>query len=92
MAFTTELIVNGRTYSAAYIKATAVSCNINTTTIHLEVWETQSLRQDGVPSLIWPQSLRVLDTSMTLQADNPIEYAYNLLEASAEFPNATWNV
>jgi len=29
---------------------------------------------------------------MDLQADNPIAYAYALLEASGEFTEATWNV
>jgi len=27
-----------------------------------------------------------------MQADNPIAYAYTLLEQSGEFPDATWNV
>jgi len=31
-------------------------------------------------------------TELELQADNPVDYAYKLLEASGEFPDATWNV
>jgi hypothetical protein len=27
-----------------------------------------------------------------LEADNPVEYAYKLLEASEKFPEAIWNV
>jgi len=56
------------------------------------VAQTQALRQEGVPALNWPNDLRSLATNMDLQADNPIAYAYALLEASGEFTEATWNV
>lgn len=92
MAFTTELSVNGRNYPAAYIKATVARCDTTQTVLKLEAWETQALRQEGVPALNWPNDLRSLATNMDLQADNPVDYAYQLLEASGEFPDATWNV
>lgn len=91
MAFTTDLTVNGRTYPTAYVKATVARCDANTTVLKLEAWETQTLREAGVPALNWPNDLRVLATS-TVLSDNPVAYGYNLLEASGEFPNATWNV
>ena len=31
-------------------------------------------------------------TDLQMQADNPIAYAYTLLEQSGEFADATWNV
>jgi len=37
-------------------------------------------------------SLQVFATDLNLQANNPVAYAYALLEASGEFPDATWNV
>lgn len=92
MAFLTPLEVAGRSYPSAYIKATIARCDITQTVLKLEAWETQALRQEGVPALNWPNDLRSLATSMDLQADNPIAYAYTLLEASGEFPDATWNI
>ena len=35
--------------------------------------------------------LRVLDTA-DLPSANPVDYGYKLLEASGEFPEATWNI
>ena len=92
MAFLTPLEVAGRNYPAAYIKATIARCDNKQVAIKLEAWETQALRQEGVPALNWPNDLRSLATNMDLQADNPIAYTYALLEASGEFPDATWNV
>jgi len=91
MAFTTDLTVNGRTYPAAYVKATVARCDATTTVIKLQAWETQALREAGVPALNWPNDLQVLNTA-TIPSDNPVAYGYNLLEASGEFPNATWNI
>jgi len=36
--------------------------------------------------------LRSYETNLDLQAANPVDYGYKLLEASGEFPDATWNV
>jgi len=92
MAFLTPLEVAGRSYPAAYVKATVARCDTTQTVLKLEAWETQALRQEGVPALNWPNDLRSLATNMDLQADNPIAYAYALLEASGEFTDATWNI
>ena len=91
MAFTTPLEVAGRNYLAAYIKATIARCDTKQTVIKLQAWETMELREQGVPSLPYPDDLRVLDTA-DLPSANPVDYGYQLLEASGEFPDATWNV
>ena len=91
MAFTTELTVNGRTYPTAYVKATVARSDATTTVLKLQAWETQELREQGVPSLLYPNDLRVLATA-DLPSANPVDYGYQLLEASGEFPEATWNV
>lgn len=91
MAFLTPLEVAGRSYPAAYIKATIARCDNKQTIIKLEAWETQELREAGVTPLAWDRDLRSPQTELELQADNPVDYAYKLLEASGEFPEATWN-
>ena len=91
MAFLTPLEVAGRNYPAAYIKATIARCDTKQTVIKLQAWETMELREQGVPSLPYPDDLRVLDTA-DLPSANPVDYGYQLLEASGEFPEATWNI
>ena len=92
MAFLTPLEVAGRSYPKAYIKATIARCDTKQTIIKLEAWETQELREAGVTPLAWDRDLRSPQTALDLQADNPMDYAYKLLEASGEFTEATWNV
>jgi len=92
MAFITPLEVAGRSYPAAYIKATIARCDNKQTVLKLQAWETRELREQGVPPLAWDSDLRSPETELDLQTANPVEYAYKLLEASGEFPEATWNV
>lgn len=92
MAFLTPLEVAGRNYPAAYIKATIARCDTKQTIIKLEAWETQELREAGVTPLAWDRDLRSPQTELELQADNPLDYGYKLLEASGEFTKAAWNV
>lgn len=92
MAFITPLEVAGRSYPKAYIKATIARCDTKQTIIKLEAWETQELREAGVSPLAWDRDLRSPQTELELQADNPVDYAYKLLEASGEFTKAAWNV
>lgn len=92
MAFLTPLEVAGRSYPKAYIKATIARCDTKQTVIKLEAWETQELREAGVTPLAWDRDLRSPQTELELQADNPVDYAYKLLEASGEFTKAAWNV
>jgi len=91
MAFLTELIINGRTYEAAYVKATVARSDAATTVVKLQAWETQALRESGVPPLSWNDDLRAFTTA-TAPSDNPIDYGYQLLEASGLYPDATWNI
>ena len=92
MAFLTPLTVNGRSYPSAYIKATIARCDTKQTVLKLQAWETQELREQGVPSLPYPNDLRSYETNLDLQAANPVDYGYQLLEASGQFPEATWNI
>ena len=92
MAFITPLEVAGRNYPAAYIKVTIARCDTKQTVIKLQAWETQELREAGVTPLAWDRDLRSPQTELELQADNPVDYAYKLLEASGEFTKAAWNV
>jgi len=92
MAFITPLEVAGRSYPAAYVKATIARCDNKQVVIKLEAWETQELREAGVTPLAWDRDLRSPQTELELQADNPVDYGYKLLEASGEFPEAAWNV
>jgi hypothetical protein len=91
MALLTPLTVNGRSYPAAYVKATVATSSAQNTVLKLQAWETQELREQDVPSLPYPNDLRMLLT-VALPAANPVDYGYQLLEASGEFPDATWNV
>ena len=91
MAFLTPLTANGRSYPAAYVKVTVATSSAQQTVLKLQAWETQELREQGVPSLPYPNDLRGLDT-IDLPAANPVDYAYKLLEASGEFTKAAWNV
>lgn len=98
MAFTLPLTINGEAQAAAYVKATIARCSTQHTVIQLQTWTSQASRTNGgdpVPDNWLPSgfsSLVVLPTDLALQADNPIEYAYAMLESSAAFPDATWNV
>jgi len=92
MAFLTPLEVAGRNYPSAYVKATIARCDSNQVVIKLEAWETQELREQKVSPLNWTTDLRSYETNLDLQAANPVDYGYKLLEASGEFTDATWNV
>ena len=60
MAFLTYLEVAGRSYPAAYIKATIARCDTKQTVIKLQAWETMELREQGVPPLSWDRRLTKL--------------------------------
>lgn len=96
MAFTTPLTITqegySETHAAAYIKAEIRLCTPQTTVIQLKVWESQAERSAGAPPLRYYNDLPSFTTQLSLQAANPVAYAYALLEASGEFIDATWNV
>ena len=92
MAFTTPLVAHGYTYSQAYIKAHIAHCDAQRTVVKLTVWPTQADRENGAEPVRYDNDLRQYQTDLALQADNPVAYAYALLEASGKYPTATWNV
>ena len=92
MAFKTPLVAHGYTYPAAYIKAHIAYCDAQRTVVKLTVWPTQADRENGAEPVRYDNDLRQYQTDLNLQANNPVAYAYALLEASGEFIDATWNV
>ena len=92
MAFTTPLTAHGYTYTQAYIKAHIAYCDAQRTVVKLTVWPTQADRESGAEPVRYDNDLRQYQTDLTLQADNPVAYAYALVQASGEFIDATWNV
>lgn len=96
MAFTTQLTINGEQYSAAYVKAYIRHCDAQRTVIQLGVYTSQAARNAGAQpapdSFVTINTLPQFETSLMLQADNPVDYAYQLLENSGSYPDATWNV
>lgn len=98
MAFTLPLTLNGELYTAAYVKAVVAYSDANITVIKLLVWTSQASRTNGgepVPSNWLPTDFSEqpqLTTISELQSNNPVDYAYQLLEDSGMFPTATWNV
>lgn len=98
MAFTLPLTLNGEPQAAAYVKATVAYANATQLVIKLTVWTSQTSRTNGgepVPSNWLPVGFSEqpqFTTISELQSNNPVDYAYQLLEASGNYPNATWNV
>lgn len=96
MAFTIPLTINGEQQSAAYIKAYIRHCDAQRTVVQLEVYTNQAARDNGalsVPdSFLTISTLESFTTDLNLQADNPVAYAYKLLENSGKYPDATWNI
>ena len=93
MAFTANITASsGRTIEDAYCKVVVHYADAASTTLIIKVWETAAERQD-LPSnpLAEFESQRILAT-VDIPSPNPIAYAYSLLEASSEFPEATWNI
>jgi len=92
MAFVTALAAHGYEYPTAYIKAHIEHCDAQRTVVKLTVWPTQAARDSGAEPVRYDSDLRQYKTDLVLQADNPVAYAYALVQASGEFPDATWNV
>ena len=98
MAFTLPLTLNGEQQSAAYVKAVVTGSDARITVVKLLVWTSQTSRTNGgkpVPSNWLPTDFSEqpqFTTISELQSNNPVDYAYKLLEQSGEFPEATWNI
>ena len=91
MAFTTELTIRGRTYATAYVNIDTVQAYKTNCICKLRAWEDQAARVAGLEPLQWYENIAEFPTT-NITADNPIAYAYSLLEASGKYPTATWNV
>jgi len=98
MAFTLPLTLNGELQAAAYIKATVAYADATKLVVKLTVWASQASRTNGkepVPSNWLPSGFieqPSLVPDLELVANNPVDYGYQLLAASGEFPEATWNI
>lgn len=93
MAFTADIITDKlRTMKNAYISAIVRYSDKSKTCIQLNVWETAEARQEFpyIPAFVLPEL--ELPTDLCLQADNPLDYGYQLLESSGLYPDATWNI
>ena len=65
---------------------------VSGTVVKLTVWHTQADRENGAEPIRYDNDLRQYQTDLALQANNPVAYAYTLLEQSGQFPDANWNV
>jgi hypothetical protein len=92
MAFINSATAYGRDYPQAYIRVAACLIDKQVTQISTEGWESQEQREAGLPALSGIGQAYMLATNMDLNANNPIEYAYKLLEASGRFPEAAWGI
>ena len=54
--------------------------------------ESQAERDESLPSLHWNESSRRYSTQLERTNNNPLDYAYQLLENSNEWPDAQFNV
>lgn len=90
MAFKTSYTHLGYTYAEAYVKAYIAHCNTQVTRVCLNVYPNAAIRHAGHPPVA--EIFIDFETSMSMQADNPLEYAYTKLEQSGLYPDATWNI
>lgn len=93
MAFTSNMTAtSGRVQHAAYCKVSVYAVNKTDITILVDVWESSEVRSE-LPSNPLPDYAKqhILPT-LDVVANNPIDYAYKLLEASDFYPEATWNI
>lgn len=97
MAFSISININNEPYDA-YIKASIKRCDTDKTVIHLTIWTSQINKNNGglpIPEEWLPigfETLFSFDTNLNVQANNPLEYAYILLENSNKFTDAIWNI
>lgn len=89
MAIITNIEYNHRTYNNAYIRASVASSDKQLTCIVCEVWESIESRNNyPTPLFMLSYSLNTINST----SDNPMAYAYTLLELNNIFNNATYNV
>ncbi len=81
----------GRTFPSAYLKVQVAQCSMQSCHVIFAVWEDQASRQSHplVPDSTFDKTY---ETVAEMAASNPLDYAYQLADASGEWPDATWNV
>jgi len=92
MAFSATIkLDNGRTVTGAYCRATILRFSKEQGLIQISVWESVQAREQFYDPL-GQQTICIQSPDLDLEAANPIQYAYSLLEHTGQFPDATWNV
>ena len=90
MAFITPITLPRRFLPNAYIRASILQANTNRAELLLEIWDSQAQRASLA---IAPRiARRIFEDPISIPNENASDYAYRLLEAGGEFPNATWRV
>ena len=91
MAFTSNVTVRGRIMRDAYVRLQIARVGNGEICVIPQAWEDRETRiaLPDQPYLLPPVSMQM---DMQLDNSNPLDYGYQLLEASGEFPDATWNV
>lgn len=91
MAFSTNVTTErGKIIANAYVKASVLRCTPTELLIQCEVWEDAETRESGVtPVTSFHRSFATTDV---VTSSNPLDYAYQVLEASNEWPGAVWNI
>lgn len=90
MAFITPYEHNGFTFPEAYIKAIIENCDAQETKIKLLVYANLTCKTDGKDHIA--ELFKYFPSDLASWLGNPIEGVYNKLQASGEYPDATWNV
>jgi len=89
MAFTTPYeLESGIQLPAAYVNITVNTSKALVTCI-CSVYASAETKEAGKPPIttLYKQFAR-----QDMENINPLDYGYQLLEASGEFPEATWNI
>ena len=92
MAFLSNMTSqDGREYPNAYVKVTPTVCSAqHGCSMMLEVWDSQANKEAGYASVF--TTAHNLAFNANLPSVNAVDYAYQLLETSGIYPDATWNV
>ena len=91
MAFKTTVTRNRITLADAYCRAYVTLCTSDTVRVEVDIWDSAQSRKD-CPSEPNFHDTHVFPIERELSSDNPLDYAYKMLEQSGKYPDATWNV
>ncbi len=89
MAFTTSIELPSGLVAVDSYCSIQVNSSKPTVTVICDFYVSAKSKSDGKPPIttLYKQFAR-----QDVEAANPLDYGYKLLEASGEFPEATWNV